>query len=428
MGPGLRRGDDSSEAHMALDVVKIRKDFPILSRQIRGKPLVYLDNAATTQKPRLVLERLKDFYERHNGNIHRGVHTLSEEATSLVEESRKKTAKFVGAAKPEEIIFTRNATEAINLVAYAWGRKFVRAGDEILLTELEHHSNIVPWQILAQEKGARLRYVPMEQDGTLSVDAARRAITPKTKLFAFTALSNALGSVSPVKEFVKLAHDAGALALVDGSQWVPHRVTDVKGWDCDFLAFSAHKMLGPTGIGVLWSREKLLESMDPFLGGGDMIQEVTLERSTYNVLPYKFEAGTPNIADAVAFGAAIDYLNTIGLVNVNSHEDRLANKALELLKAEAEVVVYGPSDLDLRGGVVSFNIGDVHPHDVGQIFDSEGVAIRVGHHCCQPLMRKLGISGTARASFYLYNTLEEVETFARALKKAKEFFKVAVHG
>lgn len=413
---------------MALDVSKIRKDFPILSRQIHGKPLAYLDNAATTQKPKAVIDRLKDYYEKHNGNIHRGVHTLSEEATTLVEESRTKTAKFIGAPKVHEVIFTRNATEAINLVAHAWGRKFIKAGDEILLTELEHHSNLVPWQLLAQERGARLRFVPMENDGTLSIETARQTITPKTKLFAFTAVSNALGSVSPVKELVKLAHEFGALALIDGSQWVPHRVTDVKGWDGDFLAFSGHKMLGPTGIGVLWGREKLLESMDPFLGGGDMIQEVWLERSTWNVLPYKFEAGTPNIADAVAFSAAIDYLDSVGLANIHTHEERLATQTLDILRQEAEVTVYGPSDPDLRSGVVSFNIGDVHPHDVGQIFDSEGVAIRVGHHCCQPLMRKLGISGTARASFYLYNTPDEVETFARALRKAKDFFKVAVHG
>src|SRR5208282_1973682 len=286
---------------MAIDVFKIRKDFPILTRQIHGKPLVYLDNAATTQKPRVVIDRLKDFYEQHNANIHRGVHTLSEEATSLVEEARNKVARFIGTEKPHTVIFTRNATEAINLAAHAWGRKFIRAGDEILLTELEHHSNLVPWQLLAQEKGARLRFVPMEADGTLSVDTARRTITPKTKLFAFTALSNALGTVSPVKDLVKVAHDNGALALVDGAQWVPNRQTDITSWDCDFLAFSAHKMLGSTGIGVLWGREELLESMNPFLGGGDMIQEVWLERSTYNVLPYKFEAGTPNIADTVAF-------------------------------------------------------------------------------------------------------------------------------
>ena len=412
---------------MALDVAKIRKDFPILNRKIHGKPLVYLDNAATTQKPRQVIERLKDFYEQHNANIHRGVHTLSEEATSLVEETRNKVARFIGAEKPHTVIFTRNATEAINLAAYAWGRKFIRAGDEILLTELEHHSNLVPWQILAQEKGARLRFVPMEADGTLSVETARRTIAPKTKLFAFTALSNALGTISPVKELVRLAHDNGALALVDGAQWVPHRETDVKAWDCDFLAFSAHKMLGPTGIGVLYGKERLLESMSPFLGGGDMIQEVWLDRSTYNVLPYKFEAGTPNIADAVAFSAAIDYLNTTGLASIHRHEEELARRALEALRSEPAVTVYGPKELGSRGGVVSFNVGNVHPHDVGQVFDSEGVAIRVGHHCCQPLMRKLGVSGTARASFYLYNTPEEIDVFARALRKTIEFFKVDRH-
>jgi cysteine desulfurase/selenocysteine lyase len=412
---------------MTLDVAKIRKDFPILSRKIHGKPLVYLDNAATTQKPRQVIDRLKDFYEQHNANIHRGVHTLSEEATSLVEETRNKVARFIGAEKAHTVIFTRNATEGINLAAHAWGRKFIRAGDEILLTDLEHHSNLVPWQILAQEKGARLRFVPMEADGTLSVDTARRTITPKTKIFAFTALSNALGTISPVKELVKLAHDNGALALVDGAQWVPHRETDVKAWDCDFLAFSAHKMLGPTGIGVLYGKEPLLESMNPFMGGGDMIQEVWLERSTYNVLPYKFEAGTPNIADAVAFSAAIDYLNATGLASIHRHEEDLARRALEVLRSEPAVTVYGPKELGSRGGVVSFNVGSVHPHDVGQVFDSEGVAIRVGHHCCQPLMRKLGVSGTARASFYLYNTPEEIEIFARALRKTMEFFKVGTN-
>lgn len=406
-----------------LDVQRLRADFPILERKVRGKPLVYLDNAATTQKPRQVLEALEGFYRRHNANIHRGVHALAEEAEALVEESRRKAARFIGAPKPETVVFTRNATEGINLVAYAWARKFLKPGDEILLTELEHHSNLVPWQMVCREKGTRLRYVPVEADGTVSVEAARRTITPKTRLFAFTAMSNALGTILPVRELTDLAHENGAVALVDGAQWVPHLPTDVSALGCDFLAFSAHKMLGPTGIGVLYGREDLLEAMDPFLGGGDMIREVWFERATYNVLPYKFEAGTPNIADAAAFGAALDYLSAVGLDAVRRHEEALTRRLMEAVEAEG-VALYGPRDPARRGGVVSFNVADLHPHDVGQVFDLEGIAVRVGHHCCQPLMRKLQIGGTARASVYLYNTPEEVEAFGRALRKVKEFFKV----
>jgi len=409
---------------MAFDVAQLRRDFPILSREVHGKPLVYLDNAATTQKPRAVIAALTSFYERHNANIHRGVHTLSEEATALVEEARERAARFIGAPKPHTVVFTRNTTEALNLVAHAWGRKHLKAGEEVLLTELEHHSNLVPWQMLAEAKGVRLRFVPAEADGTLSLETARRVLTPKTRLFAFTAMSNALGSISPVRELVELAHSNGSLALVDGAQWVPHRATDVAALDCDFLAFSAHKMLGPTGIGVLYGREELLESMDPFLGGGDMIREVYLERSSWNILPYKFEAGTPNIADAVAFGAALEYLSRMDLAAARAHEDRLLGRALELAAGEEGVTVYGPSDPARRGGVVSFNVGDVHPHDVGQVFDLQGIAVRAGHHCCQPLMRKLRVGGTARASFYFYNTEDEVEAFGRGLRKVKEFFKV----
>lgn len=409
---------------MPLDVEKLRKDFPILGRAVRGKPLVYLDNAATTQKPRPVVELLAHFYGLHNANIHRGVHTLSGEATKLVDRARAKVARFINAPKPQTIVFTRNTTESINLVARAWGERFLKAGDEILLTDIEHHSNLVPWQMLAQRSGAKLCFVESEPDGTLSVETARRHFTARTRVFAFTALSNALGSVSPVGPLAALAREYGALSLVDGAQCVPHRPTDVVALGCDFLAFSAHKMFGPTGVGVLYGRESLLEAMDPFLGGGDMISEVWLDRATYNELPYKFEAGTPDIGGIIAFGAAVDYLCAIGFAEIERHERLLTERLLEILRAEPEVAVYGPKRIEDRGGVVSFNVGDVHPHDVGQIFDAEGVAIRVGHHCCQPLMRRLKIPGTARASVYAYNTLPELEAFAKALRKAKEFFKV----
>lgn len=410
---------------MGLDVAKIRRDFPILGRTVRGKPLVYLDNAATTQKPASVIGALKTFYERHNANIHRGVHTLAEEAELRVEESRQKVADFINAPKKEVVVFTRNTTESINLVAHAWGRKNIKAGDEVLLTELEHHSNLIPWQMLCQEQGAKLRFVPIEEDGTITLAAARRAMTPKTRLFAFTALSNALGTILPVKELVSVAHENGALAFVDGAQWAPHMPTDVQDLGCDFFAFSAHKMLGPTGIGVLYGKEKILEEMDPFLGGGDMIREVWYDRFTVNSLPYKFEAGTSNIADAAAFGAAIDYLNGVGLAAVREHEERLVRRALEIVEETPGVICYGPQDPARRSGLVSFNVADLHPHDVGQVFDMEGIAVRVGHHCAQPLMRKLNIGGTARASFYLYNTDEEVEAFGRGLRKVCEFFKIS---
>ena len=405
-----------------IDAKKIREDFPILRRRVHGKPLVYLDNAATTQKPRQVIAALTDFYENHNANVHRGVHTLSDEATQLVEDSRKKVAAFINAPKPETVIFTRNATESINLVAHAWGRKSLSAGDEILLTEMEHHSNIVPWQLLAEEKGVKLGFIPVRPDGTLDLEQAARLITPKTKLLAFTAASNALGTLNAVEKLLALAKAAGAKTLVDGAQWVPHLETDVTRWDCDFLVFSAHKMLGPTGIGVLYGKEALLESMDPFLGGGDMISQVSLERSTYNVLPYKFEAGTPNIAGAVAFGAALDYLSRLGMDAVRAHELELTAAALKIFSEQEGVPVYGPKDLAQRGGVVSFNIDGIHAHDIGTAFDLEGVAVRAGHHCCQPLWAKLKAAGSARASFYVYNTLEEVSELGRVLRKTAAFF------
>ena len=407
-----------------LNVAKLRADFPILKRLVRGKPLVYLDNAATSQKPRQVIAALVDYYENRNANVHRGVHSLSEEATNMVEASRLKTAKFIGSAKPETVIFTRNATESINLVAYAWGRKFLKAGDEVVLTEMEHHSNIVPWQILAKERGLVLKFVPVELDGTLDIEKVKAFVGPKTKLFSFVAVSNALGTVNPVAEMIKIGKSVGAVVLVDACQWAPHRKLDVQAWGADFVAFSAHKMLGPTGIGVLWGREELLDAMDPFMGGGDMISRVTLEGSTWNALPYKFEAGTPNIADAVAFGPALDYLSAAGLNAIAAHEEALAAKAIALLEAEPSVTVLGPRDPAKRSGVVSFNIAGLHPHDVGTTFDLEGVAVRVGHHCCQPLMHKLQCGGTARASFYLYNDESDVEALGRALKRTLDFFKI----
>ncbi len=407
-----------------LDTQKIRADFPILKRLIRGKPLAFLDSAASSQKPIQVIQALTDFYSNHNANVHRGVHTLSEEATNLAEAARTKTAAFIGAEKPETVIFTRNATESINLVAHAWARKFLKAGDEVVTTEMEHHSNLVPWQMLAQDKGVKLTFVRVEPDGTLVVEKVKAALSKGPKLFAFTALSNALGTVNPVVELVRLGKDAGATVLVDACQWAPHKKMDVKAWGADFVAFSAHKMLGPTGVGVLWGREALLDAMDPFLGGGDMIMKVTLEKTLYNTLPYKFEAGTPNFADQAAFGPALDYLNAVGLDNISKHENWLADKARAVLEAEPTVRILGPKDPAKRSGVISFNVAGLHPHDVGTAFDLEGVAVRVGHHCCQPLMNKLQCGGTARASFYLYNDESDVEALGRALQRTLTFFKI----
>ncbi len=407
----------------ALDPKKYRPDFPILGRLVRGKPLAYLDNAATTQKPRQVIKALTDFYENNNANVHRGVHTLSEESTNMAELTRTKLAAFVGAPSAKTLIFTRNATESLNLIAHAWARKFLKKGDIILSTEMEHHSNIVPWQMLAAERGIKLEFVPVELDGTLDLAKVKEALARGPKLFTFTALSNAIGTVNPVLELIKLGKAAGAVVSVDACQWAPHKPMDLKSWGADFVSFSAHKMLGPTGVGVLWGREELLEAMDPFLGGGDMISRVTLEKSTWNELPYKFEAGTPNFADQVAFGPALDYLSAVGLDNISRHENALADKTRAILEAEG-MTVLGPSDPAKRSGVVSFNVPGLHPHDVGTAFDLEGVAVRVGHHCCQPLMHLLQCGGTARASFYLYNDQSDVDAFGRALKRTLEFFKI----
>jgi len=410
--------------HKELDVAAIRKDFPILQRKIHGKPLVYLDNAATTQKPQAMIDALTRYYKETNANVHRGVHTLSEEATSQMEATRAKVAAFLSVADPAEIIFTRNATEAINLVAAAWGRQNLTAGDEILLTEMEHHSNLVPWQLLARATGAKLRFIPVRLDeGVLDLPRLPELLTSRTKILAVNHMSNALGTINPVAELVRAAHAVGAKVLIDGAQSVPHLATSLPALGCDFYAFSAHKMLGPTGVGVLWARREILEAMDPYQGGGDMISEVWSDRSTWNQLPYKFEAGTPNIADVVAFGAALDYLAALGMDAVRAHEKELTAYALECLRAELPALrIYGPKDLETRGGIVSFNFPGVHAHDVGTIVDREGVAVRVGHHCCQVLMKAFEIPGTARASFYIYNDKSDVDALVRSLRRVEAVF------
>jgi len=402
------------------DVEEIRRDFPILERRIDGKKLVYLDSAATSQKPRRVLDALTEYYEEHNANIHRGVHRLAEEATAAYEEARQRVARFLGAPDGRGLIFTRGTTEAINLVAHAWGRKVLREGDEVVLTEAEHHSNLVPWQLAARATGARLRFIPILEDGALDLEAAETLIGAKTKLVGCIHASNVLATINPVERLAELAHEAGALMLVDGAQSAPHLPVSVEALGCDFYACSGHKMLGPTGVGVLWGRPEVLEEMDPFLGGGEMIREVHLEHSTWNDLPYKFEAGTMNIAQAVGLGAAVDYLDELGMQNVREHERRLGEYAYRRLSEIEGITIYGP-EKD-RAGLVSFSLPDVHPHDLSQLLDDEGVAIRSGHHCAQPLMRRLGVAATARASFYLYNTEEEVDALVEALGRAREFF------
>lgn len=407
---------------MPIDVEKIRKDFPILNRKIRGKPLVYLDSAATSQKPRVVIDALVHYYENTNSNIHRGIHTLSEEATSQYEDARKKVSKFVHASSPQSIVFTRNTTESINMVAHAWGRKHIHSGDEILLTGLEHHSNLVPWQILAQEKGAHLKFVRVTDDGVLNMEDLEKNAGPRTKLIAVSHISNALGTINPIRRFAQVAHSIGAKLLVDAAQSAPHVPIDVRVLGCDFLVFSAHKMLGPTGVGVLAAHEELLEEMNPFLGGGDMIREVWLEKATWNEVPFKFEAGTPNIADVIAFGAAIDYLQDVGMENIRMHEHELIGYALSQLSHIKGLKIYGPLDASQRSGVLSFNLGSIHPHDLGTVLDEDGIAVRAGHHCCQPLMRQYGISGTTRASVYLYNTVQEIDRLVKSLDRAKTLF------
>jgi cysteine desulfurase/selenocysteine lyase len=407
---------------MTLDVLSIRKDFPILEREVRpGIPLVYLDSTATTQKPRPVLDAMESYYRLNNANVHRGVHTLAEEATAMYEGARIAVAKFIHAASPEQVIFTRNASESINLVAYSWARANLKAGDRIILTEMEHHSNLVPWHILASERGVALEFVPVTPEGLLDQEAYRRLLAHSPRLVAFSGMSNVLGTINPVAEMVRLAHTAGALVLVDGAQSVPHLPCDVQALDVDFLAFSAHKMLGPTGIGALYGRKALLEAMPPFLGGGEMIKTVHLNSFTPNSLPHKFEAGTPAIAEAVGFGAAVDYLNNLGMAAVAAHEQELIAYTLELLEEIPGLKVFGPPAAN-KGGVAAFTLEGVHPHDIAQILDRSGVAVRAGHHCAQPLHEKFGITATARASFYLYSLKEEVDKLVEGIYQVKEIF------
>jgi cysteine desulfurase/selenocysteine lyase len=405
-----------------LNAEAIREDFPILARRVHGKRLVYLDNAATSQKPRSVIEALTRFYECSNANIHRGIHVLAEEATAQYEATRGKVADFIGAASPQSIVFLRNTTEAINLVAQSWARPRLRPGDEVVVTEAEHHSNLVPWLMIARQTGAVVRAVPITDEGLLDLEAARRIIGDRTRLVAIAQMSNVLGTIHPVAELGRLAHARGAKLLVDAAQSVPHMPVDVRALDADFLAFSSHKMLGPTGVGVLYGKPELLDAMEPVLGGGGMIDEVTLEGATWAPPPERFEAGTPNIADVVALSAAIDYLNWLGMENVRAHEVELTRYALETLREVESVRLYGPSDVRQRGGVVAFNYRDVHPHDVSTIVDQEGIAIRAGHHCCQPLMHRLGEAATARASFYVYNTPDDVDALAHGIRQVREVF------
>ena len=406
------------------NVQDVRKDFPILQRQVHGKPLVYLDNAATTQKPRAVIDALVYYYENYNANIHRGLHKLAEEATTAYEESRTKVARFIKSpAGARSIVFTRNTTESLNLVANAWGRRFLQPGDEIVLSVVEHHSNLIPWQLIAKEKGAKLVFADINDEGKITVDELERVIGPKTKLVSLVHASNVLG-INPVREAAALAHRYGAIMVVDAAQSVPNMPIDVTDLGCDFLAFSGHKMAGPTGIGVLWGKPELLEAMDPFLGGGEMISRVTLEDATWNEIPYKYEAGTPNIADAIALGAAVDNLEAIGMDNVRAHEKSLTAYAIEKLSEIPDITIYGPHNAEERVGVVTFNYGDIHPHDLGQVLDNYGIAIRAGHHCAQPLMRRLDCVATARASFYLYNTFAEIDVLVEALQEVGRYFKV----
>jgi len=404
-----------------LDPAALRGDFPILEREVHGKPLVYLDSANTSQKPRQVLDAMADYYERHNANVHRAVHTLSEEATHLFEQARGKVARFAGASE-RATVFTKNASEAINLVAYAWGLRNLREGDEILVTEMEHHSNLVPWQLVAGMTGARVRAVPITGDYLLDLDALDRLLGGRTRIVAVSAMSNMLGTLNPVPAVAERAHAAGALVLADAAQAVPHAGARLDELGADFLAFTGHKMLGPMGVGVLAAREEVLAGMEPFLGGGEMIRDVAIEGSTWNDIPWRFEAGTPNVADAVGLGAAVDFLQALGMDRVRAAEADLTAYALKRLAEVQGLRVYGPAELEHRGGVLSFTLGSIHPHDVAQVLDEEGIAVRAGHHCTMPLHRRLGVQATTRASFSVYSTVDEVDALVAGLEKTARFF------
>jgi cysteine desulfurase/selenocysteine lyase len=404
----------------AYDVEAVRRDFPILQQKVYGHPLVYLDNAATSQKPRVVIDAISNYYESGNANIHRGVHYLSEHATEEHEAARRTVQTFLNAADKREIIFVRSATEAINLVAQSYGRKHVQAGDEVLITAMEHHSNIVPWQILCEEKGANLRVLPINDRGELEMDELPKLLMPQTKLLAVTHVSNALGTINPIRRIIELAHSVNIPVVVDGAQAVPHAKVDVQELDADFYVFSGHKVYGPTGIGVLYGKRALLEAMPPYQGGGDMIRSVTFEKTLYNDLPYKFEAGTPNIGGAIGLGVAIDYITNLGIDNIAAHEHDLLTYATEALSAISDIRLIGTAAQ--KAAVISFLIEGIHPHDIGTILDREGIAIRTGHHCAQPVMQCFKIPATARASFALYNTRAEVDALVKGIQKVKEVF------
>lgn len=406
---------ESAVKQKTLDVNTIRRQFPVLNREVKGKPLVYFDNAATSQKPQVVIDALVNYYTQYNANIHRGIHTLAEEATAAFEATRDTAQQFIHAASREEIIFTRGTTEGINLVAYTWGRQNIKAGDEIIISALEHHSNIVPWQILCEEKGAVLKTIPVSPEGELILDEFKNLISSRTKLVAVAHASNALGTINPVKQIIDIAHSAGAVVLIDGAQSTVHLDIDVQEMDCDFFAFSSHKLYGPTGVGVLYGKKSLLEAMPPFQGGGEMIKEVTFQKTTYNDLPYKYEAGTPNIADTIAFKAAMDFVNKIGKENIRKHEEELLQYATQQLQQIPGLKIIGTAKEKVS--VISFVIDNIHPQDIGILLDNRGIAVRTGHHCTQPLMECFGIPGTTRASFAVYNTKEEIDELINGLEK-----------
>jgi cysteine desulfurase / selenocysteine lyase len=405
-----------------MNVLDIRRQFPILDQEVNGNPLVYLDSSATSQKPIQVIETVERYYKEINSNVHRGVHTLGTRATDAYEGAREKVRKFINAKSTQEVIFTRGTTTSLNTVAASYAAENLNAGDEIVITYMEHHSNIIPWQQVAKRTGAVLKYIPLQEDGTISLEDVKATVTPNTRIVSVMQVSNVLGVINPVKEIAKIAHENGAIMVVDGAQSVPHMKIDVQDLDCDFLAFSGHKMCAPTGIGVLYGKKHLLEKMEPIEFGGEMIDFVHLQESTWKELPWKFEAGTPIIAGAIGLGAAIDFLNEIGLDNIAEHEHKLAAYALEKMSSVPGMTIYGPLDAAKRAGLVTFNISDVHPHDVATVLDAEGIAVRAGHHCAQPLMKWLKASATARASFYLYNTEDDIDKLVEGLVKTKEYF------
>jgi len=418
--PPSIRGNRPSEP-VDLDVNAVRADFPILKREIHGNRLVYLDSAATSQKPESVIDSISDYYRNYNANVHRGIYTISEEATSAYEGARANVARFIG-AETREIVFTRNATEAINLVAYAYARRRLKEGDEVLLTEMEHHSNLIPWIILAKESGIKLRHLPVRDDGTFAMERLNEFLTDRTRILSIVHKSNVLGTINPVRDLIEAAGKKDAVVLLDGAQSVPHLAVDVKELGCDFMAFSGHKMLGPTGVGVLYGRGDLLDDMNPFLGGGEMILEVQLDHATWNDTPWKYEAGTPSISSAIALSTAVEYIEKVGINAIRDHEVALTDYALKKLGEIPSIKLYGPEDPGLRSGVVSFLDRDIHPHDLSTILDTRGIAIRAGHHCAQPLMKRFGVIAMARASLYLYNDRDDIDALVDGIKYARRYF------